>query len=183
MFPALSTFLKSNSHFNKKRAVKILLGFFLKQLQVYHCRKTVDFPFSEIIDDLLWPVESMLCITVSRNHMEEASLLLEAAAPTELRGGKDEDLCASLVKIIVQSSVYAPAILLSLTLTTVYGEPQRYWSTATHYLKLKLSLLYFDEHFPMLLIGEIRSWILAEMYQAIESCANEVDDLDRVPTN
>jgi hypothetical protein len=183
MFPALSKFLKSNSHFNTNRAFKILLGIFLKQLQVYHCRRTVDFPFSEIIDDLLWPVESMLCIAVSRNHMEEALLLLEAAAPTELRGSKDEDLCASLVKIIVQSSVYAPAILLSLTLTTADGEPQRYWSTVPHYLKLKLCLLYFDEHFPMLLIGEIRSWILDEMYQAIESCANEADDLHRVPTN
>jgi hypothetical protein len=155
MFPALSKFLKSNSHFNTNRAFKILLGIFLKQLQVYHCRRTVDFPFSEIIDDLLWPVESMLCIAVSRNHMEEALLLLEAAAPTELRGSKDEDLCASLVKIIVQSSVYAPAILLSLTLTTADGEPQRCWTKVPHYLKLKLCLLYFDEHFPMLLIGEI----------------------------
>jgi hypothetical protein len=72
----------------------------LKQLQVYHCRKTVDLLFSEIIDDLLWPVESVLCIAVYRNHIEEALLLLEAAAPTELRGSKDEELCGSLVTII-----------------------------------------------------------------------------------
>lgn len=183
IFPALCTFLKRNSYFGTNRAFKILLGLFLKQLELYYHQKKVNVPFTDIIEDLLWPVESILCIAVARNHMEEALLLLEAAAPTELRGSIDENLCASLVKTIVQSTVYAPTILLSLTLTTEDGVQQRYWNTVSHYLKLKLSLLYFDEHFPMLLIGEIRSWILDEMYQAIESCANAVDDLDRVPTN
>jgi hypothetical protein len=35
VFPALCTFLKRNSYFSTNRAFKILLGLFLKQLEIY----------------------------------------------------------------------------------------------------------------------------------------------------
>ena len=180
--PVLSMFLKHNLHYSANRTFLLLAGIFLKKLHRYYGRETGDLPGSESTDELLWPVKSLLCIAVARHCMKEALILLDAAAPSELRGFSDEQLCTSLVSLIIGASSFAPSILLSLTRSAANGVQRRYWESISHGQKLMLSLLHINEHYPMLKQPEIRDWILDIMQRAISICANGGDNFDSVPS-
>jgi len=133
MSPVLSLLLKQNIYYNANPACRVLLGIFLTNLHEYHQNKACSRQIENNVADVLWPVKSLLTIAVSRNCINETLILLNAAAPNDLRGIKDEDLCTSLVRLIVEASPFAPPILLSLTCSGKDGVHQRYARTLDYY--------------------------------------------------
>jgi len=181
--PVLSMFLTHNPHYSANRACIVLVGIFLKKLHGYYERESGDSFTSKDIGELLWPAKSLLCVAVARHCMQETLILLESAAPSEIRGVSDEQLCTPLVRLIVGASSFAPSLLLSLTRTAANGVRQRYWESVSHGQKLILSLLSVEEHYPMLRQTEVRDWVLDMMQRAVCVCANRGDDLETVPSD
>lgn len=183
MSPVLSMYLKQNIYYNANQACRVLLGIFLTNLHEYHQNKACSSHIGNNIADVLWPVKSLLTIAVSRNCINETLIFLNAAAPNDLRGITDEDLCTSLVRLVVEASTFAPPILLSLTCPGKDGVQQRYWQSVPHCQKIKLTLLKINDRYPLLFLREVRAFVLDEMNKAINACVTGVADFEqRVPS-
>ncbi|KAL3913549.1 MAG: hypothetical protein SGILL_006441, partial [Bacillariaceae sp.] len=129
-------------------------------------------------DDLLWPVQCLLQIGISRDYLATALMLLNVTIPDEMRNrSRDqqatlksipEQLTKSLVGMIVDTDPIALDMLLDLAdEETGFG----YWKSLDHETQLALSLIQIKSSFPIIRNPEIRSWVREEL---ILSFAKEV---------
>lgn len=135
--------------------------------------------------DLLWPVECLLQIGISRNYLDTALLLLSVTIPDELRNrarlgqsslqeavhhvptttAPNMEMTKVLVSLIVTSDTAALDMLFDLE----DGESRlRYWPSLDHETRLTLSLIEIEEAFTLLRHPEVRTWVREVLNLEIE---------------
>ncbi|KAL3939603.1 MAG: hypothetical protein SGBAC_005697 [Bacillariaceae sp.] len=177
MSSTLEKFLRENKLYDPSRACLMLVSTTAKALSD-HYEGTAT---STSVEELLWPVRSLLEAGVARDCLPTALLLLNSTIPDELRGREQEsgvamiDVTSALVSAIVASDKNAPELLLNLT---EGSSKQKYWESLAHDTQLVLSLTCVNGGFPLLHLQEIRSWARERLNSCIDSASStEIQDL------
>lgn len=192
MSSTLEGFLSRNKHYNSPRACLMLVGAMAsavsresnntqirqpnKNDNIMNMLSAVENPS----EDILWPVRCLMRMSVVRNCVPSAILMLNATIPNELRwrAPKTRGLASSprpslglflaLVEIMLESSEEATRYFLNMREET--GSP--YWVSIDNSTRLVLSLLSIRGKHIMLQEPEVRAWVLERLKEEIESPAD-----------
>ena len=158
--PVLLLYLRRNTDYDPCKACVVLIAVFAKILG--HIKE-----LDPDLSDMLWPINALLQLASARYFLDEALILLNMVAPSELRGlnaemGLSKPLSLSLVKLIVASDPSASRSLLSLQ-----TEDKRFWGSITLEMQYSLSVVYTGVCFPLLKENEVRNWALEVLQRFI----------------
>ncbi|CAJ1967590.1 unnamed protein product [Cylindrotheca closterium] len=178
MSSTLEKFLRENKLYDPPRACLMLVSTTAKALSD-HYEKTAS--SNNSVEELLWPVRSLLEAGVARDCLPTALLLLNSTIPDELRGREQEsgiamiDVTTALISAIVASDKNAAELLLDLIDGT---SNQKYWQSLDHQTQLVLSLTFVSGGYPLLRHREIRSWTRDRLHSCVaDEASPETQDL------
>jgi hypothetical protein len=142
---------------------------------------------SENIDNVLWPVQCLLQIGVSRDYLSTCLVMLNVTIPDELRrrprhgtmkmSTPSMELTKSLITLILTcDNPDAIDLLLGLVDDKSRG---RFWPSLDHETRLELSLIGINERYSLLKELEVRSWVREELRNVLKDSTTE----NTIPTD
>ena len=169
-YHALSGFLARNQYYNTSKACLLLTAMTtLAVNEVFMNTSNANFSLDPMIPGshhVLWPIQCLLQVAVTRTYMPTTLLLLNATIPNELRNNVETDsdisidFCTYIIQLILTLSPISSSILLNL----VYRDAETFWTSISSSTRLKLCLIQVKRKYPLLLEMEVRQWII-EMLQ------------------
>lgn len=173
MSSTLEKFLRENKLYDPSRACLMLVSTTASALSDYYEDPTVAYS----VEELLWPVRSLLEAGVARDCLPTALLLLNSTIPDELRAREPQEgvsmaqVTRSLISAIVAADKSAPELLLNLT---EGASQQKYWQSLDHRAQLMLSLTFVKGKYPLLQHQEIRSWTIERLLSTLSNESSSV---------
>ena len=200
----LNVFLRSNRDYDPSRASLMLAATssqLLSEDSEYFKQTMRSFDKEEsgtlsttptYFDSILWSVDALLNVGVSRDYLEVALLLLNSAVSDVLRNRYRNDspssrdfslqLSLKLISMIVSSGEQAVSSLLNLV--DDEKSRRRFWQSLDHGTRLEYSVLEIDNNYLLLRHTEVREWVREELHFCLknEHAAGANNALEAIPS-
>lgn len=176
MSQTLMEFLQRNQHYDSSRASLMLVA--TAALALSNDDDSVSLAMGRHYKQdehnehsLLWPVECLMAIGVSRGDTLTPIRLLNATIPDELRRRQAtpmtyKTISRDLISVIIQSCSASVDYLMDMVENS---SNLRFWDSLDDNAKQEYSLIDFDGKFPLLDHYDVRQWLLKALHLSLEA--------------